>query len=78
MVVKVYPNPTTNQFSVQVNTTATEEAVVRLLDVQGRFIKSVKVAANQTISLGSELKAGAYLLEVRQGKEVKTIRVIKF
>jgi hypothetical protein len=78
MVVKVYPNPTTNQFAVQVNTAATEEAVVRLLDVQGRFIKSVKVAANQTISLGSELKAGAYLLEVRQGKEVKTIRVIKF
>jgi hypothetical protein len=78
MSVKVYPNPTTNQFSVQVNTTATEEAVVRLLDVQGRFIKSVKVAANQTISLGSELKAGAYLLEVRQGKEVKTTRVVKF
>jgi peroxiredoxin family protein len=78
MNVKVYPNPTTSQFNVQVNTTGSEEAVVRILDVQGRFVKSVKVAANQVISLGSELKAGAYMLEVRQGSEVKTTRVIKF
>jgi hypothetical protein len=78
MVVKVYPNPTTSQFNVQVNTTGTEEAVVRILDVQGRFVKSVKVAANQVIGLGAELKAGSYLLEVRQGNEVKTTRVIKF
>jgi peroxiredoxin family protein len=78
MVVKVYPNPTTSQFNVQVNTTGSEEAVVRILDVQGRFVKSVKVAANQVIGLGAELKAGAYMLEVRQGNEVKTTRVIKF
>jgi hypothetical protein len=78
MVVKVYPNPTTSQFNVQVNTIGSEEAVVRILDVQGRFVKSVKVAANQVIGLGAELKAGAYLLEVRQGNEVKTTRVIKF
>jgi hypothetical protein len=78
MSVKVYPNPTTSQFNVQVNTTGSEEAVVRILDVQGRFVKSVKVAANQVIGLGAELKAGAYLLEVRQGNEVKTTRVIKF
>jgi hypothetical protein len=78
MNVKVYPNPTTSQFNVQVNTTGAEETVVRILDVQGRFVKSVKVAANQVISLGSELKAGSYMLEVRQGKDVKTTRVIKF
>jgi hypothetical protein len=78
MSVKVYPNPTTSQFNVQVNTTGSEEAVVRILDVQGRFVKSVKVAANQVIGLGAELKAGAYSLEVRKGNEVKTTRVIKF
>ncbi|MEN9963391.1 MAG: hypothetical protein RL582_486, partial [Bacteroidota bacterium] len=78
MVVKVYPNPTTSQFNVQVNTTGSEEAVVRILDIQGRFVKSVKVAANQVIGLGAELKAGAYMLEVKQGNEVKTTRVIKF
>jgi hypothetical protein len=78
MEVKVYPNPTTTQFNVQVKSSGTEEAVVRVLDVTGRFIKSVKVSSNSNVNLGSDLKAGAYMLEVRQGKEVKTVRVMKF
>jgi peroxiredoxin family protein len=78
MEVKVYPNPTTSQFNVQVKSSGTEEAVVRVLDVTGRFIKSVKVSSNSNVNLGSDLKAGAYMLEVRQGKEVKTVRVMKF
>jgi hypothetical protein len=78
MEVKVYPNPTTTQFNVQVKSSGTEEAVVRVLDVTGRFIKSVKVSSNSNVNLGADLKAGAYMLEVRQGKEVKTVRVMKF
>jgi hypothetical protein len=61
-----------------VKSSGTEEAVVRVLDVTGRFIKSVKVSSNSNVNLGSDLKAGAYMLEVRQGKEVKTVRVMKF
>jgi hypothetical protein len=61
-----------------VKSSGTEEAVVRVLDVTGRFIKSVKVSSNSNVNLGADLKAGAYMLEVRQGKEVKTVRVMKF
>jgi uncharacterized repeat protein (TIGR02543 family) len=78
MEVNVYPNPTTSQFNVQVKSSSTEEAVVRILDFTGRFIKSVKVSSNSNISFGSDLKAGAYMLEVKQGKDVKMIRVVKF
>jgi hypothetical protein len=63
---------------VQVITAGNEEVIVRVLDLQGRFIKSVKVASGKTLNIGSELKAGAYFIEVRQGREVKTTRVIKF
>jgi hypothetical protein len=76
--VKVYPNPTTSQFNIQINNDLTNQAVIRVLDMQGRFIQSVKTTTNQTISFGSKLKAGVYLLEVTQGKEVKTTRVVKF
>jgi len=78
MEVKVYPNPTTSQFNVQVKSTGTEETVIRVLDLTGRFIKSVKVSSNSNVNLGSDLKPGSYMLEVRQGKEVKTVRVMKF
>jgi hypothetical protein len=78
MSVTVFPNPTTSNFNLQVITAGKEEVTARVLDMQGRFIKSVKVATGKTMSIGSELKAGAYFIEVRQGKEVKTTRVIKF
>ncbi len=78
MSVKVFPNPTTSNFNLQVLTAGKEEVTARVLDIQGRFIQSVKVAPNQTLSLGSALKAGAYFIEVRQGKDVKTTRVMKY
>jgi hypothetical protein len=78
MEVKVFPNPTTNNFNLQVITADQQEVVVRILDVQGRFIKSVKVAPYQTVNLGAELKSGSYMLEVKQGNSVKTTRVVRY
>jgi hypothetical protein len=78
MEVKVFPNPTVSDFKLQVITAGKEEISVRVLDVQGRFIRQFTATAYQTINLGAELKAGAYLIEVRQGKNVKTTRVLKF
>jgi hypothetical protein len=78
MSVKVFPNPTTSNFNLQVVTAGKEEVTARVLDMQGRFLKSVVIAPNKTINIGSELRAGSYFIEVRQGKEVKTTRVIKF
>jgi len=78
MNVKVYPNPTTNNFNVQVLSGNTEVSVVRVMDLQGRVLKTMQVSANETVNLGSDLRAGAYIVEVRQGKSVKTTRVLKF
>ena len=78
MEVKVFPNPTTSNFNLQVITADQQEVVVRILDVQGRFIKLVKVEPYQTLNIGSELKSGSYLVEVKQGNSVKTTRVVKY
>ena len=78
MTVIVYPNPTTSNFNMQVITADKEAVSVRILDVQGRMVKEIKVAPYQTINFGAELKAGSYFIEVRQGKVVKTERVVKF
>ena len=48
------------------------------MDIQGRMIKEVRVAPYQIINLGTELKAGSYMLEVRQGNKVKSTRVVKY
>jgi len=44
----------------------------------GREYKVHQMMSNETLSLGSTLKAGAYILEIRQGKELKTTKVLKF
>jgi hypothetical protein len=61
-----------------VKSSSTEAPTVRVLDFNGRFIKSVKLSSNSNVNMGSDLKAGTYMLEVRQGKEVKMVRVVKF
>ncbi len=78
MEVKIFPNPTVSDFKMEVLTSGTEEITVRVLDNLGRLYKNFKVMPYQTIALGAELKAGSYLVEVRQGKTVKTTKVIKF
>ncbi|MFT3911050.1 MAG: choice-of-anchor J domain-containing protein [Ferruginibacter sp.] len=78
MEVKIFPNPTVSDFKLEVLTSGTEEITVRVLDNLGRLYKNFKVMPYQTIALGAELKSGSYLVEVRQGKTVKTTKVIKF
>ncbi|MFT3911085.1 MAG: T9SS type A sorting domain-containing protein [Ferruginibacter sp.] len=76
--VKIFPNPTVSDFKLEVLTAGTEEITVRVLDNMGRLYKNFKLMPNQIIALGAELKSGSYLVEVRQGKTVKTTKVIKF
>lgn len=78
MDVKIFPNPTVADFKMQVITFSKEQINVRILDAQGRAFKIFTVAAYQTTPIGADLKAGAYLLEVRQGVKVKTMKMIKF
>ncbi|MBC7534934.1 MAG: T9SS type A sorting domain-containing protein, partial [Ferruginibacter sp.] len=78
MQVMVFPNPTVADFKVQVLTAGAAKITVRILDVQGRALKSYTVLPNQTSGIGSDLKTGAYMMEVRQGNEVKVTRVLKF
>jgi hypothetical protein len=78
MEIKVFPNPTTNLFNLKVSTSSVENAKARLLDVQGRLIKTISINPNETITLGSDLKPGVYMVEVLNGEEKKVVRMVKY
>jgi hypothetical protein len=78
MTVNVYPNPSVNNFNLKVITAEKEIVNVRILDVQGRAYKLFTVLPYQTITIGADLKAGAYLLEVKQGRATKLTKIVKF
>jgi hypothetical protein len=44
----------------------------------GKAVKYFTFAPKQTFAIGNDLKSGVYMIEVRQGKHVKTVKVVKF
>jgi hypothetical protein len=78
MNVEVYPNPSTSAFKLLVKTADKGTFKARILDVLGREIKSFTGESDQTIKFGNELKSGVYMIEVREGDKVKTVRVVKY
>jgi len=78
MEVKIFPNPTTSDFKLQVITADDEAIKVMISDASGRIVKTIKVNPFESVNLGAELKAGIYLVTVSKGNEVKTTRVVKY
>jgi hypothetical protein len=78
MEVKIFPNPTTSDFKLQVITADDEAIKVTISDASGRLVKTVNVNPFESVNLGAELKAGVYMVAVRKGNEVKTTRVVKY
>jgi hypothetical protein len=81
--VSLYPNPTANAFQLLIKNSkasglSSNQAIVKVIDIQGRMMKSFEANTNQVIAIGNELKPGVYMVEVRMGEEVKTIRAVKF
>jgi len=77
--VRVYPNPSTNYFTVDIASFNSKENIsLRIIDIAGRVVEvRSNLAGNQTLKIGSNLKAGLYVAEVRQGSETKQIKILK-
>ncbi len=73
----VFPNPSQNEFVLNIPKSGTGVAVLRISDVQGRLL-STQVINNNTIRFGAELKSGVYMVQVMQdNKTLYNQKVIK-
>jgi hypothetical protein len=76
--VKAFPNPSGNEFNVYLEGANNETVSLTLYDALGRQIKKFeKEGGNIPIHFGRDLKGGIYILEVRQGDNHKTVKLIK-
>lgn len=77
--VKISPNPSVSDFKLQILTSVIEKTTVKILGLQGGLIKEMILSPYQkNISLGSDLNAGTYIIEVRQGNNIKKTKLLKF
>lgn len=75
--VKAYPNPFTGSFVVNLGGSSLLNTVIRIADLQGRLVSTVKANSN-AVQLGSNLQKGIYVVQVIQdSKVVFTQKVIK-
>ncbi|MEJ7625655.1 MAG: family 10 glycosylhydrolase [Ferruginibacter sp.] len=76
--IKVIPNPTTNYFTLQLLSDNNEPFSIRVTDIAGRTIeKRNSIAANSSLALGHNYASGIYIIELQQGKNKKSIKVLK-
>jgi hypothetical protein len=75
--VRVLPNPSKEEFIVNLLTAANAETIVRITDVQGKLI-TTKSVTGSSLKFGKELKPGAYFIQVMQNnKVIYTQKLIK-
>ena len=76
--VKLFPNPTPGDFNIQVITNSNEQIKVRIIDVNGKVVKtSTNMTKGSIMTLTSDLINGIYFVEVTQGKNKTTAKLVK-
>jgi hypothetical protein len=64
-------------FNVEVQSPEKESVLIKVVDMQGRLVNSMKANPNTNIKIGWELRPGIYFLEVIQGNNKKYIKLLK-
>ncbi|KGO87937.1 hypothetical protein Q764_12390 [Flavobacterium suncheonense GH29-5 = DSM 17707] len=75
--VKVYPNPSNSIFNLEIENGSDAKVIIEIFDISGRRIKQLNITDTPAIAFGEEFPRGVYLVNVQQGENNKTIRVVK-
>ncbi len=74
--VIVYPNPSSNVFTIKIQSSTNANSELLVYDTAGRLMEQLQVQTKE-MDLGSRYPAGIYNVIVKQGENVKTVRVLK-
>jgi uncharacterized delta-60 repeat protein len=76
--VKVFPNPASGYFTLQLQSGNSAPAALRVTDILGRVVEAkAGVAANSTLQLGTNYRPGVYYVEVVQGSDKRIVKLVK-
>ena len=75
--IKVWPNPSNQHFILKMNSNSNKPIELRVYDMVGRQAYSIKGPANRQYQFGGSFISGIYMVEVRQGGNRSTVKLIK-
>ena len=74
----VYPNPSSDQFTLRILTNESDNCMLIIHDLTGRVVeRRDDISPGESVEFGKKLSSGVYLVEVIQGEERKVLRVVK-
>jgi hypothetical protein len=75
----VYPNPTSDNFQIEVKTDDKSPIYIQIFDLLGRLVedKHTNNEELQTIQLGASYPSGVYQVLVSQNENIKALKVVK-
>ena len=78
-VVSVFPNPSTGHFNINIETGNYKDKVsIRIMDITGRVLEVKRdITGSQTVRMGSNLRSGFYVAEIRQGELSAQVKLVK-
>ena len=76
--IRVLRNPSTNYFDIQIRGKADNNIRLTVYDKLGRIIETKSsLSSNQTVRLGSFYHSGIYFVEIVQGIQKQTLKLVK-
>lgn len=78
LFARVLSNPSSNYFELQVNGKAGASIQLKVFDLHGRIVESKpSLQSNQTLRIGTSYYPGIYLVQIKQGTQTQTLKLIK-
>ncbi|MEJ7682323.1 MAG: T9SS type A sorting domain-containing protein [Segetibacter sp.] len=77
LTLKAFPNPSTNYFTLKLESRVNGKAQLKVFDVSGRPVYLTEGSSNQTYRFGDAFASGSYFLQVTQGEKKQTLKLIK-
>jgi hypothetical protein len=75
--VQAMPNPSRTDFTLNLQSSSKEEVQIIVTDIFGKKLYQTTGSANQRYSFGKEFITGTYIVQVIQGREIQTLKLIK-
>lgn len=78
LLPKIWPNPSAHQFVLQPATSTRDNRIeFRVIDVNGKLMYTANGTTAREYRFGEQLIPGLYFVEVRQGNNRSTIKIVK-
>jgi hypothetical protein len=77
LAINVRPVPTTTNFTLTVKSSSQQDVLINVYDVTGRKIQQLRGGVLDSYQFGDNYAQGAYFVEVLQGSQRVTQKVLK-